>query len=281
APKRLARGGRPAGSTNFTDFDTDLALDVVEEVLPIGGLAWTKVESRFNALARKNNRPERTAKSLENKFKTLVKTKKPTGDAKRPPRVRRAQEIEDQISEKAGTRELCDEGDTDGHSSDASVTIVNPPAQAPVLTAVARRATSPALRAKPRARVNAPELVSKLTQSFGPEAQRARDEDRSQRSFQTAQFFAINQQLQHAQSTNENLRGQLMTMQERLHTAERARDIAELKLEHHGLPTKSHRTHFQGYADFPRVDGKVRCETRYPDGGACTYWISDPSGDES
>jgi hypothetical protein len=47
-----------------------------------------------------------------------------------------------------------------------------------------------------------------------------------------------------------------------------------------------HRSRPLGYRSHKRdpglkqVGGKIRCETKYPDGGGMTYWISDPSTDD-
>jgi len=75
------------------------------------------------------------------------------------------------------------------------------------------------------------ELVQKLSQAFDPSAQRARDDERAQRSLQSAQFLSLSQQLRDAQGTTEALRSQVTELQTRLHTTESARDRAELKLE--------------------------------------------------
>ncbi|KAJ7300976.1 hypothetical protein DFH08DRAFT_979148 [Mycena albidolilacea] len=45
-------------------------------------------------------------KAIEGKYKTLLKTKKPTSDAHCPPEIKRAHQIESLINEKADTREI-------------------------------------------------------------------------------------------------------------------------------------------------------------------------------
>ncbi|KAJ7091997.1 hypothetical protein B0H15DRAFT_777771, partial [Mycena belliarum] len=265
----VPKKGRPKGSPNFSDEDVSKLLDAVQKVLPLGQKGWKAVTHRYQKWARTARRPERDAKSLEAKYKAILKQKKPTGSASCPPAIKRAHRIETMINERADTRELhdsdvADEGDA---SSDDSIE---------VLDAVARRAPSPPLCRNPR--MNAPELVNKLSHAFDPDTQRARDEERSQRSFQSAQIFAMSQQLRDAQAIIETLRN-------RAHDAERARDRAELRLElaeGRGHRSKSERRSKKvDQPDLIRVNGKVRCETVYPEGGQCTYWVTDASSDES
>lgn len=221
-------------------------------------------------------------------FRQLVKTKKPTGDAHCPPEIKRAQLIDRLINEHVGT---CDVGDDDicadaDDVSDNSVELVDPPV-AKVHTAAARRAPTPPLRRNPR--VSAPELVNKLAKAFDPEAQQARDADRSQRSFQNTQLLAVNQQLRDAQATNESLRTQLMAAQTHAHDTERARDRAEMMLAMYerglggGKKRRSHARYVaEEYPDLEWAEGKIRSERIYGDGGACTQWYSDASaGDDS
>jgi hypothetical protein len=73
-------------------------------------------------------------------------------------------------------------------------------------------------------------------------------------------------------------------MQNHIHNVERARDRVEMRLEmrrggYAGPSKPLRRSQFKGRSDVERSNGKVRCEQVYPDGGACTYWISDPSTD--
>ncbi|KAF7341440.1 hypothetical protein MVEN_01881100 [Mycena venus] len=185
-----------------------------------------EVTRRHNEWSEESNRPMRSLKSLEHKFKTLVAMKKPTGDGHCPPDVKRAKRIDCMITERAGTRDIddsdLDDGDDDddgGVSSDDSVKIVKP--TAPVHTAVACRAPS----------LNAPDLVNKLAKVFDPETQQSLQEERSQRSFQNTQLFTLMQQLRDAQAANDNLRYQVTTAQNQAHESDRARDRAEFKLQ--------------------------------------------------
>ncbi|KAJ7349864.1 hypothetical protein DFH08DRAFT_958811 [Mycena albidolilacea] len=265
APPPTKQRGRPKGSSNFVSRDVNKLLDIAEK------------------FARKYHRPERDEKSLESKYKLLLKAKKPTGDAACPPEVKRAHRIEHLINTRAGTRELSDnddDSDSDSDSdasSDGSIEVLECPA-AKVHTAVARRTPTPPTH---RSRMNAPELVTKLAKTFDPDTQQSQEEERSQRSFQTTQLFTLTQQLRDAQTANDGLRNELASMR-------RACDHAELKLEmyEHGFaggdvakpkPRRSSRSRYiaENYPDLVRRGGKIRCEQIYPDGGACTQWVTD------
>ncbi|KAJ7713780.1 hypothetical protein DFH07DRAFT_785870 [Mycena maculata] len=250
--------GRPSGSSNFSKEDTKHMLDLVEKELPLGQKAWDKVIKRYNKWACTNKRPERPGKSLETKYKSLLKAKKPTGSGYCPPEVKRAHRIEDQINQRAGTRDVSDSEFIDAaDSSDGSVELLTGIHTGPhtgVREAVAHRAPTPPLRWNPR--MNTPELI-----------------------------FTMSQQLRDLQAANENLRNQMATMQARANEVERGQDRAELKLE---MPQTSMANGFEYVRpdrpqepNFVRTKGRVRCERIYPDGGACTYFIGDSDTDEA
>ncbi|KAJ7123487.1 hypothetical protein C8R44DRAFT_783884 [Mycena epipterygia] len=277
-PKR----GRPKGSSNFSKEDTMKLLDLVEKHLPLGQKGWQTVKSRYHKWARKAGRPERDGKSLETKYKQLLKMKKPTGDAHCPPEIKRAHRIENLINQQAGTRDLsdsdCDDAAADASSND-SIEVLS--TRATVHTAVARRPPTPPLRRR-NPRMNAPELVSKLSQAFDPEAQKSRDDERSQRSFQTTQLFAMSQQLRDAQATMESLQNEISAMQKHTNDVERARDRAEMKLEMYTggfasdvAPKRPSKTaeRYKQNPDLVRVGGKVR----YPSSDESEKENRDPS----
>ncbi|KAJ7342420.1 hypothetical protein DFH08DRAFT_811507 [Mycena albidolilacea] len=264
----LAKRGRPAGSGNYGREATDQLLTVVAEVLPIGQKGWKVVERKFNAWAALKGRTQRSVKSLEAKYKGFLKLKKPTGDAECPPEVERAHQIEDLINQHVHSRELSDDDDDDDNASDggsSGVEVVEHPSER-VRTAVARRAASPPLqRRKPRA--SGTDLANKLSDLFDPAAQKARDEARSQRTFDNTQIVTLSQQLRDERALSENLRAQVSTLRNNFHNAERARERAEMRLE------------MQDFAA-DRVDGKIRVEQRFPEGGGMTTWYSDYSTDD-
>ncbi|KAJ7147904.1 hypothetical protein C8R43DRAFT_844434, partial [Mycena crocata] len=256
--------GRPQGSSNFTAADTGKLLDLVEKYLPVGEKGWKKIKAKFVKWARKNGR-----QLLDNKYKQLIRTKKPTGDAYCPPDVKRAHRLEASINERAATCELNDSdydagADAGGESSDDDAP------SAPVRTAISRM--------------------------FDPDTLRSRDAAHAEHSMQTTHVFALTQQIWDSNATNDNLRNQMLSMQTRVHDAERARDRAELRLEmlqagnggvfgkarssRRALERSNHLIPFRDQPDVVRVDGRVRCEIIYPDGGRCTQWFSDPSSDD-
>ncbi|KAJ7685647.1 hypothetical protein DFH06DRAFT_1119060 [Mycena polygramma] len=264
--------GRRKGSQNWVKDETKRLLDLTEKHRPLAQEGWKLVTHDLGKWSKKAGRPKRDIKSVQAKFKALANTKKPTGDARCPPEVKRAIYIEGLINERVETREISDDSDG-GDASDDSVEVLARPS---VHTAVAQRAPTPPRRRNPR--VNAPELVTKLSQAFDPAVIQSRDEERSARSFQTTQFLTLSQQLRDAQAANDNLRNELAT-------AHRARDRAELKLELQGpgpfggftgSGSRSRARYIADeYPDLVRDGGKIRCEKIYPDGGRCTQWFTD------
>ncbi|KAJ7657588.1 hypothetical protein B0H17DRAFT_1145827 [Mycena rosella] len=298
----VAKRGHPQGSSNFSKEETKHILDLIEKELPLGPKGWKPIYKKHAKWSQKHGRPERGGKSLGTKYKQLLKMKKPTGEGVCPPEVKRVQQIESLINQKAGTRDLNDsdfDGDTADISSDDGSIEVLDSSSLGVRTAVARRVPSPPLR---RTRMNAPELVAKLSQAFDPNALKARDDERAHRSLENTQLFTVSQQLRDVQATNESLRTQITTLQAHVHNVERARDRAEMMLElssgvgggrftqhdrpsppRSKQPSRISRTarRYQENPDLIRINGKVRCETVCPEGGSCTYWVSDYSSDES
>ncbi|KAJ7092376.1 hypothetical protein B0H15DRAFT_777358 [Mycena belliarum] len=279
APTSKRRGGRPSGSGNYSKEDMKCLLDALQDELPLGPKGWNVVAGKYKRWAVKHGRPERGQKSLETKFKQFLKVKKPTGDAVCPPEIKRAHQIEELMNQRAGTRDLNDsdfDDDAKNASSDDEIEIVD----APVRTAIARRVPTPPLRRN--SRLNAPEVLNQLSRAFDPDVQRARDDERSQRSLQNTQLLAVNQQLRDALATNESLRSQITSMQGHINDVERARDRAELRLEMRdgpGMGRESRRRSPSAVREKPRK--KIRCERHYRDGGRATYWITGSSGSDS
>ncbi|KAF8868093.1 hypothetical protein BD779DRAFT_1684723 [Infundibulicybe gibba] len=307
-----AKRGRPRGSGNYLPEDITALLDFVEVELPLGQRGWAAVHRRFNQWRQSNTRPERTLKSLETKYKQLVKTTKPTGDAYCPPDVKRAHHVEQLINERAATRDLSDsefggpENGVGAQDTDDDIVEIPPPSDSTTRRAIIRRPDP--LQPRRNTRATGMELMSQLTNALDPNVQKARDEDRATRSLQNTQFLAFTQQLRDANVATEALRGQIATLQSRINDAERGRDRAELKLEmmsltrHHPSPTRHHPSpardarHFKSNTrtrtrrprcpsadkrDFDRSGGKMRCVERYPEGGSYTTWVTDNYTDSS
>ncbi|KAG2158680.1 uncharacterized protein EDB93DRAFT_1119747 [Suillus bovinus] len=107
--KRPGCGGCASGTPNYNDDDVAALLDACMNCLPLGTKGWLAVEEEFAAWADSHDRPTCSAKSLELKFKQLVRTTKPTGDAECPPHIECAHEIDFRMNEKAGTHDLDDD----------------------------------------------------------------------------------------------------------------------------------------------------------------------------
>ena len=127
------------------------------------------------------------------------------------------------------------------------------------------------------------ELVQTLSKAFDLATQRSHEEDCASHSMQTTQFLTISQQLHDANATIESLRNEVSCLHDRFHDAERACNRAELKLKLMGMnpPASEHRRHpFPNRRNLPgvvRVQGKIRSEEIFPEGGKSVPWITDGS----
>ncbi|KAJ7020032.1 hypothetical protein C8F04DRAFT_1319649 [Mycena alexandri] len=186
----------------------------------------TAQDEGLGSLGGVRNRPERQGKLVENKYKGLLKHKKPTGDPHCPPEVKRVDTIEAFINQRANTQDVDNSVEVLGSSS--------------VHTAVARRTPSPPLPTR-CAHLSATDLVQTLSKAFNPSAQKARNNNKC---------------------------------------AERSLHGAAFSGQADPFPSPRRGACFENVPGVVRVDGKVRCETIHPDGGACTYWFSDLSDDE-
>jgi hypothetical protein len=219
----------------------------------------------------------------------LVKTTKPTGNGVCPPHVERAHEIESQINERAGTRDLddsdfddncsgaqqaeyisSDDGDGDGGDEGDDEGDKAPPPPKKLVAHVSRPDTAPKRRGT---RGNGIELVQKLSEAFDPSTQRARDSARASLSFQNTQLLLHSQQVRDAQATIESLRSQMTQLQSQVHAAEMARERAEIKLDMAELA--------RGARKPKKEKKKRRYEEWYPEGGQYIYYVTDPSSDSN
>ncbi|KAG7441799.1 uncharacterized protein BT62DRAFT_1079753 [Guyanagaster necrorhizus] len=190
------------------------------------------VESSASTLQKKRGRKEGSAK-----YKQLLKTSKPTGDAECPPHVERAHEIEYLINGKTGSRELEDEDiiddaatDDSSQGDDSEVENLPPPTKLPATTQshpaqgpVTRRPPSDRLSTNiPRQhRSNPQDILQSISSILSPEAQIARSEALSARSVQTTQIFTLTAQICDLQSRVDRLQSELTTSERARHDAER------------------------------------------------------------
>ncbi|KAI0059271.1 hypothetical protein BV25DRAFT_1840512 [Artomyces pyxidatus] len=98
---------------NYNADKINVLLDLTEEVLPTGGKGWTVIGDHHRGWAEMARLRGHADKSLKGKFKQLVKTTKPTGNAECPPDVERAHYIDSLINEKVHTRDFGDSDLTD------------------------------------------------------------------------------------------------------------------------------------------------------------------------
>ncbi|KZV61809.1 hypothetical protein PENSPDRAFT_670782 [Peniophora sp. CONT] len=263
---RRTKRGRTKGSANFKKADLAELCNIAEEVLPTGGKGWQVVGARHRAWARDNDMPIRSDKSLENKFKQLVRKPKPTGRGTCPPDIERVHFVSDLIEEKVNTRELANEDiiddrnldmrhdrDNDDDSAGASAVEITdddsdsdsdhglPPPLPPRRKAA--RHSNPRTKSVPRAvKLEQPLLppVSRADSASRP--MRAVDilsrlsenlggpDDRGLRVMQSTQLVLLNGQLRDANTRVAELQRQLHESERLRHESERRADRAELEL---------------------------------------------------
>ncbi|EIW77799.1 hypothetical protein CONPUDRAFT_156983 [Coniophora puteana RWD-64-598 SS2] len=287
AKKRTAPGfkGRIAGAPNYNNTDVGELLSIVRAVLPIGGRAWQEVERLHNEWAESTGRPTRSAKSLEAKFKQLVCIRKPTGSAECPPHVEAAQEIEDLINEKAGTRDLNDDEIVDiADASDDENSNHNTNDKGK------GKASEPGPSTVSRGRSQAPraprhlgaDLLQTISASLDPQARAEREAERTACSLHTAHTLHLSSQLREANTTINNLRNLLHEAERRADRLElRAQVMADLQQPGAGAGPSSFNRLNNILSDSTNLEHttRVRC-VRYADGGAATVVIN-PGDDEN
>lgn len=210
-----------------------------------------------------------------------MKVKKPTGNGKRPTYIAHAKAIDQKINEKLSLRHINDPdrddpSDVSDHESPSRTTKVQ--------TAVARSGRSDVPEPRRTRAHQTAELVGKIATALDPDTQRARDEERANRSLQQTHFLSLTHQLRDSQQLVRSLQTEINQIRDRLHKVERIRDRLDMELNFErrmagtpmsaaGRPSGSHKY----YSDIQRVRGKVRSTVRYPEGGSCTTWITDGS----
>ncbi|KAK7444569.1 hypothetical protein VKT23_015247 [Stygiomarasmius scandens] len=225
--------GRTAGSANYNAEDLEILFQILRERLPLGPKGWMEVEGLFNEEAQSTGRPGRTAKSLELKFKQLVKTTKPTGDAELPPHAQEALEIEELMNEKAGTRDLDDEeiNEVVGGAEDINETEKATPQQnrrrenqenVPFQRTTQEPAAPRAVRrpTERSSRLSGNDFLASISAALSPAAQIACDEQNATRSFNASQLIMLSSQVQDLQRTIDNMRTELADERRRAERAE-------------------------------------------------------------
>jgi len=204
----------------------------------------------------------------------LTKTKKPTGDGVCPPEVKRALFIDDLINDRAGTRDL-DDGDFADETRQSSPPIPwsdsdnGQPQEQRSAVARSKRDVAP-VPCHGAARAAGLELFGKLTEALDPQAQRARDEERANRSFQTTQILTLTQQLRDSQRMIDKLQDQLFDLRNQLYKSDRARSKLELRLQMLQMARGGQ------LQPLPKLPKRKRLQQEwYPEGGGSVTWITD------
>ncbi|KAI0047509.1 hypothetical protein FA95DRAFT_1662927 [Auriscalpium vulgare] len=284
APKR----GRSKGAANYRDDEVNVLLDLVEDILPTGGKGWKVVGDRHRDWAQTQGSSERTDKSLESKFKQLVKTSKPTGNAVCPPAVEHAHEIDALIDEKVSTREL-DDADIvdipDNSDTDSGYDSTPDPPKRPKVGPVARavkveQQLPSALRGAGRP-PKALDILGRLTDGLNPSVQAARDDERALRSIQSTQIMMLNTQIRDLNNITADLRRQLMETERRFQEESRRADRIQhelsmtIALQDVSRPGRTHSRR----RSRPRPPSPDRWEVTYADGGHATFFGQPDSFD--
>ncbi|KAJ3525542.1 hypothetical protein NM688_g8387 [Phlebia brevispora] len=290
-----AKRGRRGGVANYREEEVSRLLDFAEAFLPTGAKGWAAVGAQLRAWARQTGYPERTNKSIEAKYKQLVRTTKPTGSGECPPNIERAHQIEDMINNKIGSRELDDEdivddvertpqaSDEEDEENDEQDD-PSPPAKRP--SVIKRELSMPldvrsARVAQRRARQPAGAglaILSKISASLEPGTQAALASERSAASFQGFQFIALNQQLRDSQS-------EINSLHQQLAEAQRRADRAEQQLEFTRMLSEASQGRTRMFGALPHTPSRTRrsrsrsrstprrrYEVHYRDGGRHSFW---------
>ncbi|KAF9790669.1 hypothetical protein BJ322DRAFT_990188, partial [Thelephora terrestris] len=224
--------------------EVEVLLDLVDKELPVGAKGWNVVGARFCEWAANTEHPARADRSLEIKYKQLVKTRKPTGDGVCPPEVTRAHIIDDRIQSKVACRDFGDDdiADFDGSSvisndhpmSDAGEELNVPPAR----TRCGKRVRTVRIEAPlPPRNVNCQsssrgmDFLDKITKSIDPEQQIQRDSDRASTIFQAQQVLLLQSQIRDLNQTVLSLRTQLDSSERRRADADRRADRLQNQID--------------------------------------------------
>ncbi|KAI0063726.1 hypothetical protein BV25DRAFT_1915188 [Artomyces pyxidatus] len=258
------------GVANYNADKINVLLDLTEEVLPTGGKGWTVIGDHHR------------------KFKQLVKTTKPTGNAECPPDVERAHYIDSLINEKVHTRDFGDSDLTDhladytdsNDSDDSGVQqLRHKKALAkvqPVAHAIKVEQPLPAascLRARPTAALDA---LTRITSSLDPSIIAYCEEEHASRSFQMTHIMTLLAHIRNLNAAQLDLHNQLNESQHRLHEANRQADQAEQQLEMTRMFARFSHTQPPMAPTPPcrNPASKDHYKVRYWDGGQATFFAT-------
>ena len=105
----LSHRGRQRGSQGYSGEDCTALVEIVKGILPLGSNDWDRVHELYTNYATQNGRLARDCEPLKSKFKSLVVSKKPTGDPTCPVWIREAKRANFMIKERACNLAIVDE----------------------------------------------------------------------------------------------------------------------------------------------------------------------------
>lgn len=234
-----------------------------------------------------------------------MRTSKPTGDAKCPPHVLRAHEIDDLMNKKAGSRTLDDEEIVDADDSVVVISNDDDDQKPPVKPAINKKIKTEAqgkscgpIACRPPAdqisgsrnsRSAGQDLLANISNALDPSFRQARNEEHSIHALQSSQIFTLSSQLREAQRLADELRNQLMEADRQRNAAERRADRAELlgivNGSHHGdspsLASSGIRARRTPRNCSDTHNHLVRQDIIYSDGGQATRWIGGSDDDNN
>ncbi|KAF9782300.1 hypothetical protein BJ322DRAFT_1111171 [Thelephora terrestris] len=302
ARQREGGRGRTRGAPNYKPREVKVLLDLVEEELPIASKGWRVIGSQFRDWAVVTEYPARTNRSLELKYKQLVRTRKPTGDAECPPEILRAHEIDHKIQSKVACRDLEDgeiadfeDGNFLDNSDDNMSDSYDPPEDSdegpapnsnPAPRVRTTRVKSPLLSQESTRQSSSKgtNVLEKISQSFDPEVQSRREADRASSMFQSHQLILLQSQIRDLNSTVLSLRGQLDDAERRCVNADRRADRLQNQIDITSAVTRA-RLH-RSTARVPRLASPItissspestpeynrRYEATFRDGSRCSWF---------
>ncbi|KAF9642068.1 hypothetical protein BDM02DRAFT_3193972 [Thelephora ganbajun] len=227
--------GRTRGAANYCPREVEVLLDLVEDELPVGAKGWNTVGTKFREWTITTGRPARTDRSLEAKYKQLVRTPKPTGDGECPPEIECAHELNDRIQAKVSCCDLGDDeiadfkdgtDDSDNEMSDGADD------EAPFVPVHCPKPT-PRVRTTRKTPVAAPtrqpstkgsDFLDRIAHSLDPEHQAQCDAERTSALFQSQQLILLQAQIRDLNQTIQTLRNQLNNSERHRAKADRRAD---------------------------------------------------------
>ena len=127
-PPKKPQGGHSRGTANYSKEDIEALMDILEDDLPTGSIAWNTITAKYDTWVQINAQPGWAADSLEHKLKEVIWKPKLTGHTDCPTYVDHMYALYDLMDSKFCTIGIDngEEGDcikiSDNSSDDSSTT---------------------------------------------------------------------------------------------------------------------------------------------------------------